>query len=59
MTQEEAKYAFNQNMMSSGLLADGPKEFGKEHGRRWLITEYEAGDVVLHSSYAVSHSVEP
>lgn len=55
LTDEEAKNAFNQNMMSGGLLADGPSEFGKRHGRRWLLTEYEAGDVVLHNAYAVSH----
>jgi hypothetical protein len=54
MTEEEAKNAFNQNMMSGGLLADGPAEFGRQHKRRWLLTEYEAGDVVLHNAYAVS-----
>lgn len=54
LTEEEARNAFNQNMMSGGLLADGPLAFGKEHNRRWLLTEYEAGDVVFHNSYAVS-----
>lgn len=53
LTDEEAKSAFNQNMMSGGLLADGPLEFGRQWNRRWLLTEYEAGDVVLHSAYAV------
>lgn len=56
LTAEEARNAFNQNMMSGGLLADGPLAFGKEHNRRWLLTEYEAGDVVFHNSYAVSAS---
>lgn len=54
MTEAEAKNAYNHNMMGGGLLADGPAEFAKEHGRRWLLTEYEAGDVVFHNSYAVS-----
>lgn len=54
LSDAEAKDAFNQNMMSGGLLADGPKEFGEAHGRRWLVTEYEAGDVVLHTPYTVS-----
>lgn len=40
-------------MMSSGLLTQDPKRFGEEHGQRWLVSAYEAGDVVLHSSYAV------
>jgi len=54
MTDEEARNAFNQNMLSTGLLADGPAEFGRQVGRRWLLTEYEAGDVVLHTAYTVS-----
>lgn len=54
MTEDEARNAFNQNMMSGGVLTGGPKAFGEEYGRRWLVSEYEAGDVVIHSSYAVS-----
>lgn len=53
MTDEEAKYAFNRNMLSTGLLADGPREYSETFGRRWLVTSYEAGDVVLHTPYTV------
>lgn len=53
LTETEAKSAFNQNMMSTGLLDEGPARFGNAHGRRWLVSEYEAGDVVLHNSYMV------
>lgn len=56
LTEEEAKNAFNRNMMGGGLLADGAKEFGSSHNRRWLVTNYEAGDVVLHTPYTVSRS---
>jgi len=56
LSDEEAKNAFNQNMMSGGLLADGPAAFGKQHNRRWLLTAYEAGDVVLHNAYAIHAS---
>ncbi|KAJ4516555.1 hypothetical protein HRR83_001889 [Exophiala dermatitidis] len=56
LTDEEAKNAFNQNMMSGGMLADGPAEFARRYNRRWLLTEYEAGDVVLHNSYAIHAS---
>ncbi|EXJ67642.1 phytanoyl-CoA hydroxylase [Cladophialophora psammophila CBS 110553] len=56
LTDDEAKSAFNQNMMSGGLLADGPAEFGKQWNRRWLLTAYEAGDVVLHNAYAIHAS---
>ncbi|KAK5048680.1 hypothetical protein LTR84_005771 [Exophiala bonariae] len=56
LTEEETRNAFNQNMMSGGLLADGPLAFGKEHNRRWLLTEYQAGDVVFHNAYAIHAS---
>ncbi|OCL12191.1 hypothetical protein AOQ84DRAFT_386297 [Glonium stellatum] len=56
LTEEEAKNAFNKNMMSTGLLAEGPAEFGKFHNRRWLVSEYEAGDVVLHNPFAIHAS---
>lgn len=54
MSEEQAKNAYNHNMMGGGLLATGAAEFAKEHGRRWLLTDYQAGDVVFHKSYAVS-----
>ena len=54
MSDEEAKDGFNQNMLSGGLLSHSPAAFGRDYNRKWLVTDYEAGDVVLHSSYAVS-----
>lgn len=54
LTDEEAKYAFNQNMLSTGLLADGAREYSETFNRKWLVTSYEAGDVVLHNPFAVS-----
>ncbi|KAJ4289644.1 hypothetical protein N0V90_010973 [Kalmusia sp. IMI 367209] len=56
LTDEEAKYAFNQNMLSTGLLADGPREYSETFGRRWLVTSYEAGDVVLHTPFTIHAS---
>lgn len=53
LTEEEARSAFNSNMMATGLLSEFPAEFAKEHGRRWLASSYEAGDVVLHKPHAV------
>jgi hypothetical protein len=40
-------------MLSTGLLADGPLEYADIFQRRWLVTAYDAGDVVLHSPFAV------
>ena len=57
MTDAEAKDAFNQNMMTGGMLTQDVAEFGRIHGRKWLATAYEAGDVVFHNSYAVSTRV--
>lgn len=53
LTEEEARSAFNSNMMATGLLSEFPAEFAKEQGRRWLASSYEAGDVVLHKPHAV------
>jgi phytanoyl-CoA hydroxylase len=56
LSEEEAKNAFNQNMLSTGLLADGPLEYSDSFRRRWLVTSYEAGDVVLHNPFAIHAS---
>ncbi|KAH8693567.1 hypothetical protein BGW36DRAFT_207355 [Talaromyces proteolyticus] len=56
LTEEEAKNAFNKNMMSTGLLSENPAEFARQHGRRWLVAAYEAGDVVLHKPHAIHAS---
>lgn len=41
-------------MMATGLLSESPSEFAKESNRRWLVSSFEAGDVVLHDAFAVS-----
>lgn len=55
LSDEEAKSAFNSNMMATGLLSEFPAEFARENGRRWLVSEYEAGDVVLHKPHMVCY----
>lgn len=55
MTDEEAKSAFNTNMMATGLLSEFPCEFARDNGRRWLVSAYEAGDVVLHKPHMVGN----
>ncbi|KAG4424080.1 hypothetical protein IFR04_002776 [Cadophora malorum] len=56
LPEEEIKNAYNQNMMNGGLLSTGPAGFAKEHNSRWLLTAYEAGDIVFHNSYAIHAS---
>ncbi|RKL42501.1 hypothetical protein BFJ72_g4880 [Fusarium proliferatum] len=49
MSEEERINAFNKNMMSNGFLELGPIKFLQDNGGgRWLLTEYEAGDIVFH-----------
>jgi len=55
LSDEEAKSAFNSNMMATGLLSEFPVEFARENGRRWLVSAYEAGDVVLHKPHMVCY----
>lgn len=55
-SDEETRHAYNKNMMDGGLLTEEPLAFAKEHGRRWLLAEYEAGDVIFHNSYAIHAS---
>jgi phytanoyl-CoA hydroxylase len=35
-------------MMSGGMLSRDCAAFAAEHDRKWLIADYEAGDVVFH-----------
>lgn len=56
LTEEEARSAFNSNMMATGLLSEFPADFAKQHNRRWLASAYEAGDVVLHKPHAIHAS---
>jgi phytanoyl-CoA hydroxylase len=54
LTEQEAKSAFNKNMLSTGLLTEGPAAFAEEHDKRWMVSSYEAGDVVFHTPFTVS-----
>ncbi|RAL11508.1 uncharacterized protein BO97DRAFT_370447 [Aspergillus homomorphus CBS 101889] len=56
LSEEEARSAFNSNMAATGLLSDTPAAFAKEHGRRWLVSAFEAGDVVLHKPHMIHAS---
>lgn len=53
MTRKEKLNAFNANMMSTGFLSTSTRQFARDHGARWMVTDYEAGDVVLHRPYMV------
>ena len=55
LSPEERINAFNQNMNKDGFLSHDAEEFGRIHakGMKWLIGDYEAGDVVFHNPYII------
>lgn len=53
LSEEEAQNAYNRNMSDVGGLSIKPAEYANEHKRRWLVSGYEAGDVVLHNPFTV------
>ncbi|KAG9110570.1 hypothetical protein FRC07_008176 [Ceratobasidium sp. 392] len=54
---EERTNAFNANMMKGGVLSHDSQEFARAHGNgKWLIADYEAGDVVFHHPFMIHAS---
>ncbi|KAM0283977.1 hypothetical protein ACHAQH_002172 [Verticillium albo-atrum] len=58
MDDEEMRSAYNANMMSCGFLCDGPRDFGRRYQKRWIVSDYEAGDVVLHTPHMINNDHE-
>lgn len=54
-TEEEKVSAFNANMMAGGSLSQNANEFGRQvgGGKKWLVANYKAGDVVFHDPYMI------
>lgn len=56
LSAEERMDAFNKHMNKDGFLSHDAEEFGrmKAGGKlRWLVGDYEAGDVVFHKPYMI------
>ena len=47
-TPEQRISAFNSNMIRGGILSSDAGGFGKVYNRKWLVTDYEDGDVIFH-----------
>ncbi|KAJ5282319.1 hypothetical protein N7497_002516 [Penicillium chrysogenum] len=56
LSDEERVSAFNKNMSDGGFLSRYTVAYGKEVRRKWLIAEYEAGDVIFHNPWMVHAS---
>jgi phytanoyl-CoA hydroxylase len=59
-TLEEKISAFNRNMTATGVLSTDPLMFQRDNEHlskktsfRWLVANYEAGDVVFHLPYTI------
>lgn len=53
MSREEQINAYNKNMSSTGWLTKDLPNLAARLDSRWLIADYEAGDMVVHSAYMI------
>ncbi|MCE2851471.1 MAG: phytanoyl-CoA dioxygenase family protein [Roseiflexaceae bacterium] len=53
MSREEQINAYNKNMSSTGWLTKDLPHLADRLDTRWLIADYEAGDMVVHSAYMI------
>jgi len=53
LSAEERISAYNRNMLEGGWISKNLPDMAERFDARWLIADYEAGDVVLHSPYMI------
>ncbi len=53
LSAEERISAFNRNMTEGGWVSKDLPDMAERFDTRWLVADYEAGDVVLHSPYMI------
>ena len=53
---EQRISAYNAHMMEGGWISKDLPDIAERFDSRWLIADYEAGDVVLHSPYMIHAS---
>lgn len=58
LTPEERISAYNRNMGEGGWISKDLPDMAERFNTRWLIADYEAGDVVLHSPFMIHASTE-
>lgn len=56
LTPEERIDAYNRNMSEGGWISKDLPQMAERFDTRWLIGDYEAGDVLLHSPYMIHAS---
>jgi ectoine hydroxylase-related dioxygenase (phytanoyl-CoA dioxygenase family) len=50
---EERISAYNRNMREAGWISTNLPEMADRFQSRWLVADYEAGDMVIHSPYMI------
>ncbi len=50
---EERISAYNRNMRANGWVSTDLVDMAKRFDSRWLVADYEAGDMVIHSPYMI------
>jgi ectoine hydroxylase-related dioxygenase (phytanoyl-CoA dioxygenase family) len=53
LTAEERISAYNKNMSEGGWVSKDLPDMARRFDTRWLVADYEAGDVVLHSPFMI------
>ena len=53
LSAEDRIRAFNRTMNDGGWISKDLPEMAERFDTRWLIADYEAGDIVLHSPYMI------
>lgn len=53
LTPEERISAYNKNMTEGGWVTKNLPEMAERFDTRWLMADYEAGDMMVHSAYMI------
>jgi ectoine hydroxylase-related dioxygenase (phytanoyl-CoA dioxygenase family) len=53
LAPEERVSAYNKNMTVTGGIGKDLSELVNRYNTRWLVADYEAGDMVVHTSYMI------
>ena len=56
LTPEERISAYNRNMTEGGWVSKDLPDMAGRFNARWLVADYEAGDVVIHSPFMIHAS---
>jgi len=56
LTPEERISAYNKNMTEGGWVSKDLPEMAERFDTRWLVADYEAGDIMLHSPFMIHAS---